>query len=370
MVILIAGGSGGHVFPAIALAERLVESGKSVGLITDERGARFITEDRELFSHVEILPNYPKPRKTYLKFWTLSVESWRWSRKIRKFFAQHNNHIHAVFGFGGRMSILPMLWGWATRHKRLSQNRFCALHQSDCVVGKANRFLSRWIPTMFTGYPQTQGIPLHTKAIFVGTPVRKLFFDVGTLPTSYTELSVLILGGSQGASFWESLFPKGLALLCSDRRHKITVYHQCAQSQCETLEARYQQLGVKCTVQPFFHDLPGLLQNVHVVFSRAGASTAAELACAGRSTFFVPYPYATDQHQQHNAAYWVSQQAGWSCPQEDLTEEKIAIFLHECLEDPRRLVYTGERALTLGRKDAAAEMIHYFRTHQQKHEYK
>lgn len=365
MVLLIAGGSGGHVFPAIAFAERLVESGKTVGLITDERGARFITKDQKLFSHIEVLPNHPKSCNLYLKLWTSSMEFLRWSRKIRKFFAEHNDHIQAVFGFGGRMSILPMVWALTTRRRSPHKNRFCALHQSDCVMGKANRFLSRWIPTVFTGYPKTQGMPLHAHALFVGTPVRKLFFNVCTLPTSCTDLGVLILGGSQGASFWEAIFPKGLGLLCSDRRHKITVYHQCAESQCGVLEARYQKLGVTCTVQPFFHNLPAVLDTVHIVFSRAGASTAAELACAGRSTFFVPYPHATNQHQQHNAAYWVSHQAGWSCPQKDLTEEKIAIFLHECLEDPRRLVYTRDRALTLGRKDAATEMIHYWRTHQQ-----
>ena len=365
MVVLIAGGSGGHVFPAIACAERLIEAGETIALITDERGARFITHDKNLFSHIEILPNHPARRKPYLKFWASSVECWIWSKTVRKFFLRHHTNIRAIFGFGGRMSIIPMLWGWATQRRLPKQNRFCALHQSDCVMGKANRFLSRWIPTVFTGYPQTHHVPPYAKAIYVGTPVRKAFFDVNALPVPYTELGVLILGGSQGATFWETLFPKGLGLLCADRRHKIKVYHQCASSQQEALIEKYQQLGVKYIVAPFFHDLPDTLNHVHVVFSRAGASTAAELACAGRSTFFVPYPYATDHHQQHNASYWVSHQAGWSCAQDELTEEKIAIFLHECLEDPRRLVYTRDRVLTLGRKDAATEIIHYWRTHHQ-----
>lgn len=363
MIVLIAGGSGGHVFPAIAVAQRFVDASQSVCLITDQRGARFISEYRNLFVHIEVFPNTsPQWRKKfYLKPFLKIYEFMLWWRCVQSFFTHHNEEIEAMFGFGGIMSVLPMLWGWTTRKRRKKHFRFCALHQSDRVFGRANRMLARWIKTVFTGYPDTQGLPSDILPIVVGTPVRKEFFDIAPIALPNASLRILVLGGSQGAAFWSEVLIKGVALLCSDSRSRIHIYHQCPEYQCAELEVKYQKLGISCEVKPFFALLPEVLKNVHVVFSRAGASTIAELACAGRSAFLVPYPHATDQHQHDNAAFWVSHQASWSCPQKELSGEKIAIFLHECLEDPRRLLYTGKQALNLGRKDAAVEMIQYWR---------
>ena len=361
MVLLIAGGSGGHVFPAIALAERVRDLSETVCLMTDQRGARFIKEYSSLFHHIEILPNLaPNWRKKfYIKPFIMVFELVLWWKQTHKFFQQYS--IQAIFGFGGFMTLVPMLWGliWAKHTGKGA--KFFALHQSDRVLGRANAFLARWIPVVFTGYPDTLKVSKHIRPVVVGTPVRKAFFQIAPMTLPDTALGILILGGSQGASFWSTVFVNALELLSPKDRSRFQIFHQCPQPDCAWVEQRYQQLSVFCHVCPFFYSLPDILAQVHVVFSRCGASSAAELACCGRSGFFVPYPYAKDQHQDHNAAFWVRHNAGWSCPQLMLRAEKIAEFLQESLEDPQRFLYTGAHAKKLGRKDAAMEMIHYWK---------
>ena len=361
MVLLIAGGSGGHVFPAIALAERLVDMSYTVCLLTDQRGARFIKEYSSLFHHIEILPNLaPNWRKKfYIKSFIMAVELCLWWKKTHRLFQQYS--IQAIFSFGGFMTVVPMLWGSIWEKYTGKGAKFFALHQSDRVLGRANSFLARWIPVVFTGYPNTLKVLKSIHPVVVGTPVRKAFFEISPMKLPDTSLGILILGGSQGASFWSTLFVNALERLSPKDRSRLQIFHQCPEQKCSSVENRYHQLSVACHVRPFFYSLPEILAQVHVVFSRCGASSAAELACCGRSGFFVPYPYAKDQHQDHNAAFWVSHNAGWCCPQFMLGEEKIAVFLQESLEHPQRFLYTGAHAMEFGRKDAAMEMIHYWK---------
>ncbi|PPE03266.1 UDP-N-acetylglucosamine--N-acetylmuramyl-(pentapeptide) pyrophosphoryl-undecaprenol N-acetylglucosamine transferase [Holospora curviuscula] len=361
MVLLIAGGSGGHVFPAIAFAQRLVDMSYPVYFLTDQRGARFIQEYSYLFEHVEVIPNVASAWRgmAYVKLFVAAIEMYLSLRKTRKFFQQYS--VQAIFSFGGFMTVMPMIWArlWRTYGKK--RVKFFALHQSDRVLGRANRFLSRWIPVVFTGYPDTLGFLKKVHPIVVGTPVRKTFFQIPPMKLPETTLGILILGGSQGASFWSSLILNALAQLSLQHRSRLHVFHQCPEQELSIVKKNYGELSIVCEVRPFFSSLPEVLAQVHVVFSRCGASTAAELACCGRSGFFVPYPHAKDHHQSHNAEFWVSQNAGWSCHQRMLKEEKITLFLQECLEDPKRLLYTGAHAMRLGRKDAAVAMINYWK---------
>ncbi|ETZ04602.1 glycosyltransferase [Holospora undulata] len=365
MVLLIAGGSGGHIFPAIALAQRLKDLSYEVYLLTDQRGERFITQDVSLFDHVEVLENFSFSsghNKFYLKPIALCFQIWLWIQQTRKFFQLYSNSAQAFFSFGGLMSVIPMALGWFFYKYDGKKIKFFALHQSDRVLGRANRFLAKWvgIPVVFTGYPETLKVPKTVSVIPVGTPVRKEFFKIPDIKFENGPLGILILGGSQSASFWSKVFLNALELLDESHRQAFCIFHQCPEKDLSYVQERYNQLNVSCDVRSFFLSLPEILKQVHVVFSRCGASSAAELACCGRGGFFVPYPYAKDQHQDYNAAFWVSQEAGWSCPQSELNEEKIAFFLQESLEHPQRLLYTGARAKNFGRKDAAMAMIQYW----------
>ncbi|ETZ06786.1 putative UDP-N-acetylglucosamine [Holospora obtusa F1] len=232
MVLLIAGGSGGHVFPAIALAQRLSDHAYSVCLLTDERGKRFIKDYTHIFDHIEVLSNFSFSGRysRYVKPITMSIQVLVWIWQIRKIFRRHKS-IQACFSFGGMMSVVPMLWGRYFYRNANKKEIFFSLHQSDRVLGRANRFLSNWIPVLFTGYPDTFKIPKNVAVFPVGTPVRKEFFEIPepTLPRKF--LGILILGGSQSASFWSTIFLKALEQLSFQQQKKIYVFHQCPEKE-------------------------------------------------------------------------------------------------------------------------------------------
>jgi UDP-N-acetylglucosamine--N-acetylmuramyl-(pentapeptide) pyrophosphoryl-undecaprenol N-acetylglucosamine transferase len=355
-LVLVAGGSGGHMFPAIAVAEASFKSSleRAVILITDGRGARFLTESsRSLFHAIHVLPS-----SAFLHYRTVLtlIQCMRILRHLpcKPCF---------VIGFGGKMSVLPLI---AARLLRIPS----ALHQSDCIMGKANARLSYGVNVLFLGFRETLGVPTQalSKVVYLGTPVRSAFHAVAplSLPDSFhaeQPLQVLVLGGSQGARFWCDALPKALLRLSKDQQRSIHLIHQCREDEMDVCQKAYKATESVVELVPFIVDMPSALGWAHCVLSRAGASSMAELMSTGRPAFFVPYPFATRDHQNANASKVIQAMglhpSAWIGAQDEVIPEKIARFLRQCLHNPSMLRYAGEIMRTQSHPHAASQLASF-----------
>ena len=334
-LVLVAGGSGGHVFPAVAVAEECQkhDSHHPVVLLTDPRGRRFLTGYERLFHCIEEI-SFPALRAIpgYL-------------HRLYRFFYQLSPQ--AVLGFGGKMSLLPMMMACLWRKR-------CGIYQSDLVMGTANRWLAPWMKAIFvsqsTGYSKKERI--------IGTPVRSSFRSISPLDPSL-PLRVLVLGGSQGASFWSELLPKALRFLTPTNQRHLILTHQCSQEDEATLKMAYEKSLTPFSLFSFTPDLASLMEKNHLILSRAGASTLAEIATAGRPAFLIPYPHATHHHQRENAKALVARGGGWMEEQDKITPEGMASFLRKCLQNPDQLRYAGEKGRSTSHLDAAARLYRF-----------
>jgi|LauGreDrversion4_2_1035121.scaffolds.fasta_scaffold63624_2 UDP-N-acetylglucosamine--N-acetylmuramyl-(pentapeptide) pyrophosphoryl-undecaprenol N-acetylglucosamine transferase len=345
-IIVVAGGSGGHVFPAIALAEYAHQQGEHIILITDTRGARFIEKDRSFFSHIEILP--PASVRTAFSIY----------QTIKTLYQQHP--AKAVVGFGGITTVAPLFMA------RIKGIR-CAIHQSDAILGRANRFLAPLMDSVFVGH----GLECYGKHISkskthqwrtISTPVRQAFTAITAHTSISLPLHILIIGGSQGAKIWSTLLPQALAMLSADQQKSLRIRHQSLQSDCTDLAHQYSRLNLDSfQVAPFFSDMVDMLSWSHVVFSRAGASTLAELSCAQRPAFLVPYPFAIDHHQYFNACAHAQSNRSWMVPEAELTALYIADKIRSWLDKPDELLY-GEQQIKMPQPGNACPELFSFCT--------
>lgn len=336
---LVAGGSGGHMFPAFAVAQEAVRQGALCSLLTDARGARFLGDYGNLFQEVCVLPS----QRSWLGIpYIASVIKWVVKNSV-------------ILGFGGYMTVSPLLVA-----KILG--RVCGIHQSDVIMGKANRWLSRWAHGIFVTHKETG--EKYPRAQCIGTPVRDGVNAIPPMEVSVFDdgcpMNILILGGSQGATFWSSVIPQGIALLSREDKNRLQIVHQCRpEDEKETVQA-YVQAGMSSvTVCPFIQDIIPEIARAHLVFTRAGASTLAELGMAGRPCFMVPYPYAADNHQWINAEAVADQGGGWLCSQDEVTPEKIMLFVTNCLHNPSQLLYAGSNAQRLFPAYAARQLVQF-----------
>ncbi len=362
-VCFVACGSGGHTFPAVALAEACQEKEWDVDFLTDHRGARFLKPFHTMGNIISFPTFLSVSTRSFVGKWFLSVSTRSFVGKcIHHFFmavesfwymARKKIRPDLVWGFGGGMSFFPLLWA------RLFGIP-CGIHQSDHIFGKANRWLSFFVQYTCVGYENTRNIPASVHPIIVGIPVRKAFDHAAPLALWEGPMHITILGGSQGASFWTKLFPKALALLTPEEKKNIVIVHQAPEKEREHIQKAYKALGCTAMVQPFFHNIPELFEKSHVVFSRAGALTIAELMKTGRPGFLVPYPLAKNDHQWWNAAYVSQKEGGWMCAQKEMSPEKIATFLQKSLLNPRSIIHAGKCMRHMGQTKSAQIIVELF----------
>jgi len=343
-IILAAGGSGGHVFPAIAFAEYARSKNHPVVLMTDQRGGRFIQKDAHLFEHIEILPT-PKWSTVFALY-----------RSIRNIYTQW--HPKTALGFGGMMTVAPLLMA-----KRFKMP--CAVHQSDAIIGKANQFLSYFMDKIFLGHPLDRygAVLSQTKPLnwfHIGTPTRRAFHAIPPHTVIPPALHILILGGSQGAKIWSDILPNALACLPKSTQNALHIRHQCSQNDHDALIQGYQGLSLgSFHVTPFFSNMPETLTWAHVVFSRAGASTLAELSQTHRAAFLVPYPHAARNHQHANAVSYAENHTAWVQDQSTLTPDHVATLIQRWMDKPEELLYSGKQTKTHLNLDACSPLYDF-----------
>jgi UDP-N-acetylglucosamine--N-acetylmuramyl-(pentapeptide) pyrophosphoryl-undecaprenol N-acetylglucosamine transferase len=350
-VILAAGGTGGHLFPAEALAQELIARGIETLLVTDQRGGGFGDK---------------LPQVETLRISAAGIAGGGILRKIRGVAQLAIGYLQArkilkarradaVVGFGGYPSVPTVL---AASH--LGQP--VILHEQNAVLGRANRLLAGRADAIATSFDRVEAVSERDlgKIVQTGNPVRAAIAEVGSSPYRMPEtqgpIRLLVIGGSQGAKVFNDLVPAAVALLSEDQRARLTVTQQVPGGEIDAVARHYDDCGVKHELAAFFGDMPDRLKGAHLVICRSGASTICELAAAGRPAILVPYPYATDDHQTANAQALTGAGGGWLMPQNSLTPESLAQRLTGLLSTPALLARGSQGALSCAADNAAARL--------------
>lgn len=355
-IILAAGGTGGHIFPAEALAEALLERGEQVALITDKRFSGYYSENTS--SAFARLPIYciSSGNVSGGAFGKLCgaakvllgiVQARRTFKKLKP---------KAVIGFGGYPSFPSMVaatWlGIPT-----------IIHEQNAILGRANSKLIRRVSLIATSYPETLKIPAScaAKTVLTGNPVRAGIRALHGVPYAVPQgddgvLRLLITGGSQGAHIFSDVVPEAVWRLPEHLRMRLRIDQQCRESDVAKVREAYKKLGLQADIATFFNDMPARLAAAHLVIARSGASTVAELSCAGRPAMLVPLPTAMDNHQYMNAQAVEDADAGWVIAQSAFTAEALSVRLEQFLAVPNSLTQSASNMRALGRVSAAEDL--------------
>lgn len=346
--VLAAGGTGGHLFPAQALAEELIRRGYVIHLMTDERVRDYGKSFPAAETHI-----VPSATLSLSKPWAVPGRALRLYggyRKARAILARVKPL--AVIGFGGYPSFPPIM---AAARLGIPS----CVHDQNAVMGRANRVLARWADAVASSFPDLMGLPpeAQKKLTITGNPVRDIALKQKAAPyPAFDHFNLLVFGGSQGAQFFGEFMPKVFAAMNAEERAGIRLTQQVRAENMDAVSAAYREMGLDCELNPFFMDMPKRIADAHLVVCRSGASTIAELGAIGRPAIMVPLPHALDNDQLRNAESFAAAGAGWVHPQASLTPQGLAQFLTSLRSQQRQLQQAAAAALSHGKPDAAERL--------------
>ncbi len=351
LILLAAGGTGGHLFPAEALGVELIKRGLRVRLATDARALRY----SGLFSRdtIDVVPSETVRSRTP---WSLA----RTGVMLAAGTAVSLNLIRrlkprAVVGFGGYPTLPPLL---AARLYGVPG----IIHDANAVLGRANRYLARRASAIATSLPGVldRDPSLSGKTTTVGTPMRPAILAAAavkyTAPDSTGPFRLLVVGGSQGARVMADIVPNAIERLDASLWSRLILTQQVRQEDMSRVRAVYDRLGIQAELSPFFSDLPARLASHHLIVSRSGAGTVAELAAIGRPSILVPLPGSIDQDQFANAGVLAEAGGALRMVQADFTPERLAAEIAALAAEPARLTAMAANARSVGRLDAAEKL--------------
>jgi len=348
--VLAAGGTGGHLIPAFALAQELERRGHHVALITDERGAAIPGKPDFLPAHILPAGRFGKnPLK-----WPAGVQAVLQGRRmaLRLF---ESFEPSAVVGFGGYPALPAVL-------AAVSAKIPSVIHEQNAVLGRVNRLLARKVDAIAMAYPQVDRLAARhmEKAVLVGNPVRPEVLALRDEPyPAFTEdglLRVLVTGGSQGARVLSEVVPDGLAMLPPALRARLQITQQCRPEDLDAVRQRYANHGIPAELGTYFEDMATRLADAHLFIGRAGASTIAELTAVGRPAILVPLPIATDDHQAANVREMVQAGGARSIRQPRFTAKELAKQIQAMAQHPETLANAAHAAWNCGRPNAAKDL--------------
>ncbi len=347
-VLLAAGGTGGHLFPAEALAHVLKLRGYKVVLATDERADKFAA-------------NFPADKKVIITSATMGSKNpvaivktlLRLYRGYKQSVALINetNPVAAV-GFGGYPTLPPLL---AASRRGIPS----LVHEQNAILGRANRMLAKRVNGVAVGFAQVGVLP-DAPIVETGNPIRPMVEKVLDIPFRKRQASdpfrLVVFGGSQGARVFSEILPEGLKLLSDDLRKKLSILQQARQEDEAELRAVYAGLGITADIAPFFADMPGEIARADFVIARAGASSVTEIAVIGRPSLLVPLPGSLDGDQAANAGGMAVAGGAFVVAQAELTGAKLAGILENVILNPDEMAIMAAAARSTGMPDAAKRL--------------
>lgn len=351
LIVLAAGGTGGHVFPAEALATELLGRGCRLALFTDRRGGEYGGKLGELetlrISAGGIAGKGPAAKVVSAA--ELIWGTWQAHGLLKRMKPK------VVVGFGGYASVPTMM-------AAILAGIPSAVHEQNAVLGRANRLLASRVQRIAASFSETRLLPdgAGEKIVHTGMPVRAAVAAQRDVPYPALEgdgpIRILVLGGSQGASILSEVVPEAMARLGDGLRQRVQVAQQCRPEDLERVRATYAANRIQADLGSFFDDVPARLASAHLLIARAGASTVAEATAVGRPAILVPYPHATDDHQTANAHAVDAVGAGWLIGQDSFTPEYLSERLNSLLGLPAILTKAAENAKRAGRPEAVKRL--------------
>lgn len=349
-LVIAAGGTGGHMFPAQALAQEMLRRGWRVSLTTDARGARYAGGFPPEVARV------PVRAATFARGGALAklaapaligagiAETLAWFRR---------DPPACVAGFGGYPSLPALAAATLSRRPRL-------IHEQNAVLGRVNRLFAPRVAAVACGAWPLTNAPDRAETVHIGNPVRDAVREAAAAPYAPpapdAPLNLLVFGGSQGASVFSRLLPEALAALPAETRARLRLTQQAREAEAKPLEAAYAEQDIAAEVSPFFPDMPERIAAAQLVIARAGASTVAELAAIGRPAILIPLPTAMDDHQTANARPLAEAGAALHAPEAALTSTALSGHIAAILDDPDRAARMAAAARARGRPDAAERL--------------
>ena len=349
-ITLAAGGTGGHMVPAHALAAELKARGHGVMLITDERGAKIPGLFQDVPTHILPAGRLGGGPIGMLKAVRSVLAGRRQAKALYREFTPD-----AVVGFGGYPAFPALLAASSLKIPTI-------LHEQNAVLGRVNRWVAGDAAAIATAYPEVERLKraYRNKVELVGNPVRESVARLGTMPfpefDDTAPLKILVTGGSQGATILGQVVPDALGQLPPKLRHRLQVVQQCRADDIEDVRLRYAALNIPAELLTYIEDMPDRLTEAHLVIARAGASTIAELTAAGRPAILVPLPIATDDHQTVNAREMAKAGGARMIPQDEFTSEALSAQIAAIAGDAQALANAAERALSVGRPHATKDL--------------
>lgn len=348
LLVIAAGGTGGHMFPAQSLAEEMLARGWRVKLSTDARGARY-TEGFPHTVEIDQISSATFARGGVLA--KLMVPFRILGGVVTAAMGMMRDKPDAVVGFGGYPSIPALSAALLLRLPRM-------IHEQNGILGRVNTLFAKRVAVMACGTWPTQ-LPEGAKGTHIGNPVRAAVLErVGAsyIPPGDYPMSVLIMGGSQGARILSDVVPPAIAALPMEVLQNIRVSHQARAEDHDRVAQYYAEHNIDADVQPFFHDVPRRMTEAQLVISRAGASSIADLTVIGRPSILVPYAFATADHQTANARGLSEAGAAIVIPESQLNVEPLTNAIATIVGQPDGALAMSQAAFSLGKPNAAQEL--------------
>lgn len=350
LILLSAGGTGGHMFPAASLAKDLLSRGFDVALVTDMRGKKFTADFGELPIHMI--------RAATLGYGVVGkisgiaglgmgiIQAHRLINRLKP---------AVVVGFGGYPSFPAV---FAAQRSKIPT----IIHEQNAILGRANSMLAGRADRIALSMSHIHGLEEVDvpRATVTGNPVRDQIAALYSKPYPTVQpdgtICILVMGGSMGAHIFSDIVPRALAKLSPQHRARLEIVQQAREDDIENVRTAYQEAGIKAELATFITDIPAQLAKAHLVIGRSGASTVAEVTTAGRPAIFVPYPYHADQQQKINADTVADAGGAWVMTQNGFTEEAVLARIETFLQNPESLFRAAEHARSMGRPDAARRL--------------
>ena len=345
VIVLAAGGSGGHLFPAQALAGELQRRGKTVVVMTDSRFKNYATTFPNV--RIETVPSAAFSDRSVLG---LLASPFEIAAGLTMSLVKLSRlKPAAVIGFGGYPSVPVMAAAILSRIPT-------AIVSPDALLGRANRLVMNHVKLIAANFPLVRFLPKDmSKVVYTGNPMRPEAIALAGAPYDTPQpggpLKLLVFGGSQGARVFSELVPAAVTLLPEAARARLDIVQQSRPEDLEATKAAYATLGVKAELAPFFGDLPARMAASHLVIARSGAGTVSELAVIGRPAILVPLPHALDDNQTPNADALAAVGGGWRVRQAELTPQKLADMLTDILAAPANLANRAAAARLIAKPD-------------------
>ncbi len=349
LLVIAAGGTGGHMFPAQALAEAMIRKGWRVRLSTDARGARYaggfphVVDIQQVssatFARGGVVGKLLAPFKIMGGILSATLQMRRERPEV-------------VVGFGGYPTIPAMGAAWLTRRPRM-------IHEQNGVLGRVNKVFAKRVNVVACGTWPTV-LPDGVEGIHTGNPVRasvRGFAGSPYTPPGDWPMSIVVIGGSQGARILSDVVPGAICLLPDAMKNRLRIAHQVREEDAVRVVEAYYVFGVRCEVEPFFRDIPRRLSEAQLVISRSGASSVAELSVIGRPSILVPYAAATGDHQTANSQGLVDAGAAIRIPESKFTPETVAEAIETVLSQPDAALQMSIAAAQAGLPDATDRLV-------------